>query len=536
MRTCRWLWTGLGALGLALWGGTPAAAQTDAGLASVYPWSGYWWQHKSGGLTGPLGKYDQVSGTAAAAWEQNAHVVTAAEDWFGHCHAWSASSVMEREPRDVRQVGAVGFGVGDQKGLLAACHAADIANTYGDRFGDGAGGDDPNDITPDQLWRVLNLYLQRQKTPLVMDLEAGPQIWNYPIYQYQVQYAPAGGDWYDGVLDLVAADDNVVPDYIGTQYVVHRYTFRVQFRDGALVLGSGQWTGNSVADHPDFAWYPYVAVAENPSVDVARVSSIVGYAVATGRTVPTGEGDVRINPDTPPQPTPDTNPTPPDTNPTPPPDTQPTPTPVDLDSTLDPYELVETVLDQTSAFALDAFVDRGDGGKYHPGEPVKVSLRSGEAGYLYLFDVDRRGEIQLLYPVPGEPNYIQADTLYTFPLPKETPLLLAEGQGQHDIKAIVVNRPVRITGTRQNSTAQQQQQGQAAKPPAGKPQAQPIVVPPTTAKQMKQILLAGFDKGTTGKTRAPGKLGRFAQDQCAYFVLAASGKPGKPAQSRPPTN
>ena len=28
--------------------------ETDRGTAAVMPWSGSWWPHKSGGLTGPL--------------------------------------------------------------------------------------------------------------------------------------------------------------------------------------------------------------------------------------------------------------------------------------------------------------------------------------------------------------------------------------------------------------------------------------------------------------------------------------------------
>ena len=239
MRKLRSIRTWAFALAAVLTLGGPARAETDEGVAGAYPWSGWWWQHQSGGLTGPLGKYDQVTGAQAARWEYDNHVATATEQWFGHCHAWSASSVLEREPRTVRQVGPVGFGVGDQKGLLAACHDADIANSYGDRYGDGVGSEDPNDIAPDELWRMLNLYLQRQKLPLILDFEPGPQIWNFPVYQYQVTYHAIGNDWYDATMDLYAADDNVSPDYIGTQYTVHRYTFRVRIQDGAWCWAAG---------------------------------------------------------------------------------------------------------------------------------------------------------------------------------------------------------------------------------------------------------------------------------------------------------
>ena len=537
MRKLRSIRTWAFALAAVLTLGGPARAETDEGVAGAYPWSGWWWQHQSGGLTGPLGKYDQVTGAQAARWEYDNHVATATEQWFGHCHAWSASSVLEREPRTVRQVGPVGFGVGDQKGLLAACHDADIANSYGDRYGDGVGSEDPNDIAPDELWRVLNLFLQRQKLPLILDFEPGPQIWNFPVYQYQVTYHAIGNDWYDATMDLYAADDNVSPDYIGTQYTVHRYTFRVRIQDGALVLGSGQWTGYSVADHPDFAWYPYVAVAENPSVDANQVSNIVSYTVGAGQPAPSADnGPVRVdtNPDhNPPPPSPN----PPNPNPTPnPPTPNPTPNPptlnppVQFEGILTPYELVDLVLNRTSSFDLDIFVDRGDGGKYRPGEPVRVSARSGEAGYLYLFDVDRKqGTIALVFPTTGEPNYLKSDTLYDLPVPGVPLLLVARGSGQHDVKAIMLDHPIQITGTRQAPAVQQDQTTKRPPPPPQK-----IVVPPTTEKQMKSLLQAGFQKGKGGEgPPAPGKLGRFAQDVCAYFVLEGTGKPnqsGKPSQ------
>ena len=76
-------------------------ARQETGQAAYYPWSGYWWPHRSGGLIDPLSKYDDVYQTQAAAWERDHHVPPGDDipPWFGHCHAWSASGVIEREPR-----------------------------------------------------------------------------------------------------------------------------------------------------------------------------------------------------------------------------------------------------------------------------------------------------------------------------------------------------------------------------------------------------------------------------------------------------
>jgi len=81
-----------------------ATADFDEAATSFYPWSGYWWPHRSGGLTGPLSKYDQLLGTSAAAWERKEHVSPDVPEWFGHCHAWSAASVTEKEPKRIRRV------------------------------------------------------------------------------------------------------------------------------------------------------------------------------------------------------------------------------------------------------------------------------------------------------------------------------------------------------------------------------------------------------------------------------------------------
>jgi hypothetical protein len=506
-----------------------AWAETDQGTASTLPWSGFWWQHKSGGLTGPLGKYDQVAGTQAAAWEKDNHVLTAKENWFGHCHAWSASCVSEKQPTQVRQVKQVSFGVGDQKGLLAACHGQDIANSYGQRFENPA-TDDPDDIYPDELWRVLQLYLKEKKIPLIMDMDPGPQVWNYPVYQYQVEYKDGGDGWYYAAMQLVAADDNVQPDYVGTQPILFNLTFRFKMQEGAVVAGSGQWTGNSKKDHPDFAWYPYVAVAENPEVNVAEVSTIVGYPVGGNNPTPP-------NPPNPP-------PTPPNPPPTPPTPPNPPAPPVDPDNhpahkvsvqyVLSPDELVDAVSNKTSAFSLDMFVDKGDGGKYRSGEPIRISFRSGGDGYLYLIDVDSLGDLHLVFPQPGQANFIHKGVLYDFPAKDRQPWFTAFGHGQHDLKAMVTAQPIQITGFHdlplppESSTAGSGGQTQAVASPKRPSQAaggQKMLLWPSAQERVRQRLLQTFRKGQPAGQTPVTKIGPFAQDVCSYFVLSASGRP-----------
>jgi hypothetical protein len=504
-----------------------AGAETDAGRASADPWSGYWWQHKSGGLTGPLAQYDQVTGGQAAQWERDTHVSPDVPDWYGHCHAWAASSVSEQEPPKRRNVRQVRFGVGDQKGLLAACHAQDISNSYGDRFGDGEGGEDRGDIAPDELWRLLQMYVKQQKIPLILDLEAGEQVWNYPVYQYRVDYQAGRGGWYNGKMELVAADNNVSPDFVGTQPSLYAYTFRFKMADGGVLAGSGQWTGDSVEDHPDFAWYPYVAVAENPEVDVDEVSKIVGYAVGGDNTPPADEDEEPADDVTPP----DDAPPPEDTE-----DVEPAP-PVQTDGVLSVDELLGLVVNKTSTFALDIFVDKGDGGRYRPGEPIRVSWRSGRAGYLYLFDIDSEGAITLVFPLQNQPNEIRGDALYDLPGKDEKSWFLALGPGQHDVKGIVTTRPVRITGFAELAPPKPQAEegtrtGKKAAPRAEQISKKPqkLVVHPTAARRFQGRLVQVFRKGSAAEQAAPEKIGPFAQDMCSYFVLPGIGKQGSGTQ------
>ena len=85
---------------LAVFTSTAVLANTvEEGHARITPWSGYWWPHRQGALLKPLAKYDKVTGKKAAAWERKTHPPgDNVPKWHGYCHAWAASSLMEREP------------------------------------------------------------------------------------------------------------------------------------------------------------------------------------------------------------------------------------------------------------------------------------------------------------------------------------------------------------------------------------------------------------------------------------------------------
>ena len=234
------------------------------------PWSGYWWPLSKGELIygynsnlPPLQKYDYLAygyypGPATnESYNKKLNYDSGAGSWFGLCNGWAAAAIMTQEPTAPNTVQGITFNVGDQKGLLSEAWY----NTSGDgwfegsRY-DGNSGDDLQDLYPDDLWTLLRIYIRDQKVPFVLDLSADEQVWNYPVYKYSISWSPLSGGWYDCTMYLECADDGVQPDFVGTQIITRNYTFRVQMQNGNFISGTGYWTGSSIQDHPDFAWYP----------------------------------------------------------------------------------------------------------------------------------------------------------------------------------------------------------------------------------------------------------------------------------------
>lgn len=292
----------------------PLRAQgVENGAATLTPWSGWWWPAKAGQLVlgyrtgepGALVKQDQLTGRHSVAWEQTQmyHFDPAGADWWGHCHAWAAASVLEPEPtHDVKQ-GGITFHVGDIKGLLTEAHYVDHGVFYGQRFNN-APDDDFEDIYPLPLWATLRKYLHDNKLPLIMDLNPGPQVWSYPAYQYSMAYWPLGATayqsaaqaaapletrppagppppgtaYYQGQISLWVGTFLVSPDLVGTATQQHDYSFVFAAQGNQPLSGTDHWTGASLQDHPDFAWYPTERAQENPELDYTLVSELDAQA------------------------------------------------------------------------------------------------------------------------------------------------------------------------------------------------------------------------------------------------------------------
>ncbi|PHR95733.1 MAG: hypothetical protein COA78_29635 [Blastopirellula sp.] len=504
--------------------------------ASTKPWSGYWWPISEGRMLGPLAKLDQLTGHTAMAWEQEHHPTNSdTPKWWGYCHAWSASAVMEVEPNQVRTIQLasgqqVSLSIGDQKALLAACHTRDIAHSYGDRFGDENGSEDKKDLSPCTLWRLLKTYVKEQNVPLVLDVEAGPEVWNFPVYSYEIEYRPRGNSGQQiAQLVLLMADDAVQPNYQGTKVRKQTYQFTFTMRNGAVVMGSGKWIGRSKKDHPDFAWYPYVAVAENPEVIYSEVMKLVSgsqpnqsiFTQPESRPVPE-----RVIPTMPPviQPVATTTPVAATT--------QSDPKPI----VVSPMELVSLVANKTSSFGLDITVDRFDGGTYEVGEQFFVRCASEKKGYLYLIQIDAQGNPSVLFPRQGEDNRVPVDKSVAIPSDKPGQGFTVTGpQGTTRVKAIVTTSPLSFSGM----LAVQPQQQQRTESQAPDRHSAKLRLHPTQRQQIQDHLMkqpSELVQAVLEAAMPQDVLGPFAQDQVTFYTdkpKASSQQQETPRQRKP---
>jgi hypothetical protein len=268
----------------------PAAAQaasaTEQGSTNTWPWSGYWWPMLENGYNlysanGPLEKYDRyLVATArpagAVAWERSRRSTTnKANSWWGYCHALAAAAILSPEPRAVSRSG-ISFSSEDAKGLVASVY---YEPTY--TWLSGRRVDDPEDrssaayqdIAPAWMDYLLRYYIRHYRYPFIMDTHAGSEVWNFPAFAYTRTSTPVAG----GAEDVRTTVWFTSPEYgvSGTRHFSKTYTYRLQ--PGTL----GQWTGNSVHDHPDFAWVPTGkrATGTNPFVTEREVETITGLDV-----------------------------------------------------------------------------------------------------------------------------------------------------------------------------------------------------------------------------------------------------------------
>jgi len=249
-----------------------SATHNLSSVAENVPWSGYWWPVNEGAIVkgyrvdppSPIEKYDlYASGMypgIASSFELTNSYDIYAPPWWGYCFAWANASVLE--PIDFVESASKGifFSIGDKKGLVTLSHA-----------------DDPQLLqpcnSPVSFHQYLLEYIGEQKMAFVADLDSSEEVWAYPIYSYEMTISESAG--YDDITCSIRyADDNVVPDFVGTQVRYKTYTYMLEKDSSGDYIG-GTWTGNSIEDHPEFIWIPVSQAAKNPYLDYAKVLEIV---------------------------------------------------------------------------------------------------------------------------------------------------------------------------------------------------------------------------------------------------------------------
>ena len=125
-----------------------------------------------------------------------------------------------------------------------------------------------------------------------MDVTAGSEIWNYPVFGYRrsSSFSDQRTEHVRTTVYYTAAttDNSDEPNYFTRTYT---YTLHHD-PEGAW----SEWTGDSIHDHPDFAWRPTGRGTSwpttgmrpgqdpllrhvNPKLDPSIVSEILGYRV-----------------------------------------------------------------------------------------------------------------------------------------------------------------------------------------------------------------------------------------------------------------
>lgn len=263
------------------------------------PYSGGYYAENDGGTNvimsggkSPLGKFDEAFNDnlpKAVTWEREKHASGPA--WAGHCNGFAAGA--QRHPKEpfknVTKNGVV-FTPQDIKALIAEIYMnADYEFLGGNRcekdrnaFASPDGRidktrmDECEDINPGTLHVAIANWIGKAKHTLVMDYNSDLEVWNYPLYKYDVLTKT----------DVSAADARNLVSGVRTDYVfnpaatrfVHlqtRLTYAEATRqeiigqlfpktmdlsyvlelNGAGEILGGEWAGaQSQKNHPDFLW------------------------------------------------------------------------------------------------------------------------------------------------------------------------------------------------------------------------------------------------------------------------------------------
>jgi len=262
------------------------------------PWSGYWWPYNKCGLAdgntyyghpSPLEKYELYTEgfypRGLSNWYRATYCSESYPSWYGHCGHWALAAAWENYEIFPSVIDNIIFRVGDKKGLLTMMHTQDIAI-----WGDGTKAEQFH------LW--LLKYIKDEKRAFVADTASGEEVWQYPIYKYDMT-SVVSGLTESVTVQVYAASDFVHPDFMGTEDNIFNYTYNLTLNGNGEITGA-QWTGGSVEDHPEKMYIPLVPGTVVPETVVPLLDYELVKTIARSKddSLENGSNNVTISPGT----------------------------------------------------------------------------------------------------------------------------------------------------------------------------------------------------------------------------------------------
>ena len=298
--------------------GPQAKAEWDAYLAEAGPaakWHSQNFQYMSNGYNGrdddSNGQTDECSG-GQDGWGPD----RTPAGWWGLCHAWTPASILEPEAINPVTVNGVTFDRSDIHALIMTVYDRNEALMLGgrcnadeftpDNINRGA-NEECNDTNPGAMHVVLANFLGIADQAIAFDRTAGAEVWNQPIYSYEVTQqdevtaakanecvGASGSTWSfnSRARKLYEVRSNVeyvveggaskrvlaMTDYLSSD----SYHYILEVGTYGKVIG-GRWCSDSADSHPDFMWAPKKAATSNtgrnPGVSLEKVRELLNKSV-----------------------------------------------------------------------------------------------------------------------------------------------------------------------------------------------------------------------------------------------------------------
>lgn len=240
-------------------------------------------------LMSPTEKYELYMGWTGGdrAWPltKRERKVTAGDvkSWEGKCHAWTPASLTYDEPKPVTVTSPVNgkkitFYSSDIKALLILGYDLVLSYPGYKRIGERNGGGLPSgtgsqtsatDVNAGSFHIVLANQIQSEKLGFVVDIDAGTEVWNQPVYAYESEVVsrekvttPVPGSPEAAELVTVKTTLHWVgelepakePHGIdGTRKETTIYNYRLELNKQGEILG-GEWLSSGARSRPDFVW------------------------------------------------------------------------------------------------------------------------------------------------------------------------------------------------------------------------------------------------------------------------------------------